>query len=194
MKVELGHRVKVHYVGRLNDGTEFDNSYVRGEPIEFEAGSGQMIIGFERAVMGMEVGETKNHVTIPCHQGYGDRNENAIQEVPRAAFRPDFEFETGGVIQGNGPHGPFIATIREYSDQSVFLDMNHPLAGEILFFDINVISIENPTESVDEEEEPVLAEWSKSMKKAELLEVAKTRGLGVNTRSTKAQIIQALEA
>tara|TARA_A100001515_G_scaffold137903_1_gene130992 strand:+ start:1537 stop:2112 length:576 start_codon:yes stop_codon:yes gene_type:complete len=191
MKVQLGHIVKAHYVGILNDGTEFDNSYVRGEPIEFEVGAGQMIIGFERAVMNMEVGETKKHVTIPCHQGYGDRNENAIQEVPRAAFRPDFEFEAGGVIQGNGPHGPFIATIREFNDESVFLDMNHPLAGEILFFDIEIISIHDPTAV---EEEPVLAEWNKSMKKAELLEVAKTRGLGVNTRSTKAQIIEALEA
>ena len=192
MKVDLGHKVKVHYIGILNDGTEFDNSYTRGEPIEFQVGSGQMIVGFERAVMGMEVGETKKHATIPSHQGYGDRNENAVQEVPRVAFRPDFEFEIGGVIQGNGPHGPFIATIKDYNDESVFLDMNHPLAGEVLFFDIELLSIEDATATT--EEAPVLAEWSKSMKKAELLEVAKVRGLGVNTKSTKAQIIDALEA
>jgi len=190
MKVQLGNKVKVHYVGTLSDQTEFDNSYDRGEALEFEVGSGQMILGFERAVMGMEAGE-KKYVTLPCHQGYGDRNEAAVQNVPRSAFREDFAFEVGGVIQGNGPRGPFIATIKELKEETVVVDMNHPLAGETLHFNIEMVEIQDP--HADAEPEPVLAEWNKSMKKAELLEVAKTRGLKVNTRTTKAQIIEALQ-
>ena len=149
-----------------------------------------MIVGFERAVMDMKQGE-KKHATLPPHQGYGERNESAMQNVPRAAFRPDFEFEIGGVIQGNGPQGAFIATIKSVDDEAVVLDMNHPLAGETLHFDIEVLSIEDTLAESDDT--PIMADWSKSMKKAELLEVARTRGLGVNTKSTKAQIIEALQ-
>jgi len=184
MKVTDGHNVKVHYRGTLTDGTEFDNSRVRGETLDFEVGDGRMIRGFNNAVVGMTVGETKKFTLSP-EEAYGQRNPNAFQPVPRTAFGPDFEFHVGETIQGNGPAGPFLAKIHELQEENVILDMNHPLAGESLTFEVEVVATDSPTTT---------ANWSASMKKAELLEVAKSRGLPVNTRSTKAQIIEALGA
>jgi len=184
MKVTNGHNVKVHYKGTLTDGTEFDNSRVRDETLDFEVGSGRMIRGFNNAVVGMSVGETKTFSIAP-EEAYGQRNPNAFQPVPRTAFGPDFEFLVGETIQGNGPAGPFLAKIHELQEDNVILDMNHPLAGEDLTFEVEMIAAESETTT---------ANWSASMKKAELLEVAKSRGLTVNTKSTKAQIIEALGA
>ena len=141
MKVTNGHNVSVHYVGTLTDGTEFDNSRTRGQAVSFEIGSGRMISGFNDAVVGMTVGETKK-VTLAPEQAYGTRNENALQNVPRDAFSEDFNFEIGGMIQGNGPRGPFLAKIHEVGDQEIILDMNHPLAGQELNFEIELVSVE----------------------------------------------------
>jgi len=141
MKVTSGHNVSVHYVGTLTDGTEFDNSRNRGTAVSFEIGSGRMISGFNDAVVGMTVGETKK-VTLAPEQAYGTRNESALQNVPREAFSEDFNFEIGGMIQGNGPRGPFLAKIHEVSEQEIILDMNHPLAGEELNFEIELVSVE----------------------------------------------------
>jgi peptidylprolyl isomerase len=141
MKVTNGHNVSVHYVGTLTDGTEFDNSRNRGDAVSFEIGSGRMISGFNDAVVGMTVGETKK-VTLAPEQAYGTRNENALQNVPRDAFSEDFNFEIGGMIQGNGPRGPFLAKIHEVGDQEIILDMNHPLAGQELSFEIELVSVE----------------------------------------------------
>ena len=181
MKVESGHTVKVHYKGTLSDGTEFDNSRIRGTPIEFAADSGRMIPGFNDAIMGMNEGQVKT-VTLTPEAAYGLRDPLALQTVPKDAFGEDFPFELGGTIQGNGPAGPFLAKIHALEADEVILDMNHPLAGEALTFEIEVVSIDS-----DEE-------WNPSMKKPQLLEVARARGLSVNTRSTKAQLIQALSA
>jgi hypothetical protein len=106
------------------------------------------------------------------------------------AFGENFKFVIGEVVQGNGPEGSFLATIREINDDHVILDLNHPLAGEVLNFEIEVMAIHNTSEDI----EVTMANWNTSMKKAELLEVAKSRGLPVNPRSTKAQIIEALSA
>jgi peptidylprolyl isomerase len=189
MKVQLGHTVSVHYVGTMQDGTEFDNSHLRGRPIQFEVGTANMIPGFVNAIVGMSEGESKT-ITLQPDEAYGSRDPNARQSVPRAAFGPEFEFEVGGAVQGEGPQGKFLATIEEYDDEIVVLDLNHPLAGEHLTFNIDVISID-PNEVDDE---IVMSDWNASMRKAELLQVAKSRGLPVNTRSTKAQIIEALSA
>ena len=94
MKAQTGHNVKVHYKGTLHDGTEFDNSYVRGHPLDFEIGSRKLIRGFSEAVVGMEEGEKKS-VTIPIEAAYGPVNPDAIQPVPRNAFAEGFEFEIG---------------------------------------------------------------------------------------------------
>lgn len=188
MKVTTGHNVKVHYRGTLADGTEFDNSRIRGQTLDFQVGSGAMIAGFNDAIIGMSAGETKS-VTLAPDSAYGQRNPAALQPVPKAAFGPDFQFEVGGMVQGNGPQGQFLAKIHALEEENVILDMNHPLAGEQLTFEIELIANEGATETTVE---PVLANWSPNMKKAELLEVAKSRGLAVNTRSTKAQILEAL--
>ena len=186
MKVTTGQNVNVHYRGILADGTEFDNSRARGQELNFDIGSGRMIGGFNDAIIGMSVGETKS-VTINPENAYGYRNEEAVQQVPRTAFGEDFQFEIGGTVQGNGPMGPFLAKILQVSDTEVMLDMNHPLAGETLTFEIELVSADNGSVSVSG------GTWSPKMKKAELLEFARERGLNVNTRTTKTQLIAALQ-
>ena len=183
MKVQNGNNVSVHYRGTLNDGTEFDNSKIRGQALSFQVGSGRMLPGFDRAVVGMTVGQTKS-VDIKADDAYGQRIPDAVQTVPKTAFPPDFEFLVGEVIQGNGPQGPFLAKIEEEKEQEVILDFNHPLAGQDLSFEIELIAFEStPSPS-----------WNSKMKKAELLAIAKDSGLDVNTKSTKSQIIEALES
>ena len=182
MTVTNGQKVSVHYKGTFEDGTEFDNSRVRNQTLEFTVGAGEMINGFNDAIFGMTVGETKTF-TLESNEAYGPRNEEAVQEVPRNAFDPEFEFITNEIIRGQTPDGPFVAKILSVRDESVTLDFNHPLAGRDLTFEVELVSAE-----------PIMANWTPKMKKAELLEIAKSQGLNVNTRSTKAQIIEALSA
>ena len=140
MQVKNGDTVNVHYRGTFADGTEFDNSHSRGQALSFELGSGRMIPGFSNAVVGMAPGETKK-ITLSADQAYGPHRPTAIQKIPRTSFDPDFDFRIGGTIRGNGPLGPFLATIKEVANTEVTLDMNHPLAGEELNFEIEVLEI-----------------------------------------------------
>jgi len=187
MKVTTGHNVKVHYKGTLTDGTEFDNSRVRGQSLDFEVGSGRMIRGFNDAVLGMAPGDTKA-VTLTPDVAYGERNPEALQAVPKEAFGPDFEFILGAMVQGNGPAGQFVAKIQSLEEENVVLDMNHPLAGEELNFEIELLSNDGV------QNDSPTTEWNSSMKKSELLEIARADGLDVNTKSTKTQIIEALNS
>tara|TARA_Y100001938_G_scaffold138044_1_gene203030 strand:+ start:191 stop:625 length:435 start_codon:yes stop_codon:yes gene_type:complete len=141
--VTVGNNVEVHYVGTFEDGTEFDNSHTRGATLDFEVGAGRMIKGFDQAVVGMTEGETKT-VSLTPVDAYGERVEEAIQPVPMAAFGPDFKFELGEMIQGNGPQGSFVAKIQAIQEeqQQVILDMNHPLAGKTLNFEIQMVKIQ----------------------------------------------------
>ena len=186
MKVEIGHNVKVHYKGTFSDGTEFDNSRNRGSTLDFEVGSSRMLEGFTQAVIGMTEGETKT-IVLGQNDAYGQINRDAFRNIPKADFGEGFVFEVGGMIKGNGPRGPFVARIHKILTDEVVLDFNHPLAGKELTFEIELVSIEA-------EEAPQMANWNTKMKKAELLEIARDQGLSVNTRSTKAQIIEALSA
>ena len=186
MKVENGHNVKVHYRGTLADGTEFDNSRTRGETLYFEVGSPGLIKGFNNAVVGMTAGETKT-ITLAPDEAYGQPNPEAFQRVPKARFDNDFVFEVGGMVGGNSPRGPVRAIIREVHENAVVLDFNHPLAGKDLTFEVEVVSVQN---EVSEQ----TTDWNTKMKKAELLEIARVQGLSVNTRSTKKEIIAALQA
>lgn len=187
MTAQNGDTVSVHYVGTLpdEDNVEFDSSYRRGPPVEFEVGSGRMIRGFNDAVVGMSENETRT-ITLDVEQAYGFPDKTAFQLVPKATFGENFDFRLDGMIQGNGPAGPFIARIDEIRDNDVVLDFNHPLAGKRLTFEITMVSIENNNVTV--------SNWNTSMKKAELLEIAKSQGLNVNSRSTKSQIVEALSA
>ena len=141
MKIEKGNKVKVHYVGTLEDGEEFDNSYKRGEPIEFTVGQGQMIKGFDDGVLELSVGDKKT-LNLSPENAYGDVDERAFIPVEKSNFPPKFKFEVGEMVQGRTQQGmPVNAKIMEIKDNEVVLDMNHPLAGKSLSFDVEVVEI-----------------------------------------------------
>ena len=141
MKVKNGSNVSVHYRGTLNDGTEFDNSRVRGETLDFQVGVTKMIPGFTDALLGMTEGQKKT-VTLSPENAYGERTEEAFQPFPKEAFGENFtQLEVGEMVQGNGPAGAFLAKVHELNDDNVVLDMNHPLAGEELSFEIELLSV-----------------------------------------------------
>jgi peptidylprolyl isomerase len=131
-------KVKIHYRGTLDDGTEFDSSHER-EPLEFTPGEGQVIPGFEQAVMSMTVGEQKT-VTIPAEEAYGPRHDDAVQSVPRDIF-PD-EPDPGEIVTLVAPDSSeLMATVLEVAEDEVTLDFNHPLAGEPLTFELELMDI-----------------------------------------------------
>jgi len=139
--VESGNTVSVHYRGTLTDGEQFDSSYDRGESLTFQVGSGNMIPGFDKAMVGMIVGEKKTIVIQP-EEGYGFRNEEAIQEVDKSQFPNGFNFSVGSPVQGTNPDGQQItATIIAEETQSVTLDFNHPLASKTLNFEVELLNI-----------------------------------------------------
>ncbi len=189
MKVENGSNVKVHYKGTLKDGSIFDESRARGKPLGFTIGSGRMLKKFNDTVAAMSIGEVKQ-ITIEPEEAYGYHDSTALHAVPKERFGPDFEFKKDSVVRGDGPMGPFVARIHEIEETNVVLDFNHPLAGEQLNFEIELLEVTAGTET----ETPPVGNWSASMKKAELLDIARAQGLNVNTRSTKAQIVEALSA
>jgi len=142
MKVEKGNNVKVHYTGTLEDGQEFDSSRKRNETLNFTVGTGQMIAGFDEAVMGMSVGDIKD-VTLSPDKGYGERNDEAIMPVNRQNFPEDFVVNVGEMVQGTTEQGmPIQATIVGEDEGNIILDMNHPLAGKSLNFNIELVEIE----------------------------------------------------
>jgi len=139
-QTKTGDTVRVHYTGRLQDGTVFETS-VGSEPLEFTLGQGQTIPGFEQAVIGMQVGESKT-VTIPVDQAYGLHRDDLILEVSRDELPDDLEPTVGMQLQMNqGDGGIIIVTITEVSETTIKIDANHPLAGQDLTFDIELIDI-----------------------------------------------------
>mgnify|MGYP000311727855 CR=1 FL=1 len=141
MAVKKGDTIKVHYTGTLTDGTEFDSSHKRNEPLQFNAGEGQMIQGFDKEVIGMEEGDTKTF-TIPATEAYGEVNEEAVMSVPKTNFPSDFDFVEGQMVQVQTQQGQQLTpTISEIQDTNVVLDFNHPLAGKDLTFDIELVQI-----------------------------------------------------
>lgn len=139
-KAKPGDIVKIHYTGTLNDGTEFDSSNGR-EPLQFTIGSGQVIPGFENAVEGMAVGDSKS-VNIPPEQAYGPRHQQMIQDVPMSALPDDLEPKEGMALQAKGQDGKVInLTVTSVQKDSITVDGNHPLAGQALNFDIELVDI-----------------------------------------------------
>lgn len=137
---KAGDTVKIHYTGTLDDGTQFDSSAGR-EPLEFTVGTGQVIPGFDQAVEGMAVGESKT-VNIEPENAYGPRHEQMIQEVPKSALPPDLQPEVGMGLQAQGPDGQNLQlTVTEVAEESITVDGNHPLAGKALNFDIELVHI-----------------------------------------------------
>jgi len=143
--VTNGSTVTVHYKGTLNDGSVFDDSKARGTAIEVLMGTGRVIPGFENALIGMEEGQTKS-ITIAAVDAYGPTNPEAVQSVPRNAFPPDFEPSPGETVQGTSETGqPLMARVVAHDPATVTLDFNHPLAGEDLTFDLEVLGIAEST-------------------------------------------------
>ena len=136
-----GKKIRAHYRGTLDDGTQFDSSYDRGEPIEFTCGAHQMIAGFDAAVMDMAVGEKKT-VHIPADQAYGERREDLMLMFPKEQV-PDFDqVKKGDKLFLTGPGGqPVPVTVADVNDEGVVLDANHELAGCALNFDIEIVEI-----------------------------------------------------
>ncbi|WP_011580810.1 MULTISPECIES: FKBP-type peptidyl-prolyl cis-trans isomerase [Chelativorans] len=139
-QARAGDVVRVHYRGRLTDGTEFDSSDGR-EPLEFQVGGGQVIAGFEKQVEGMEVGETST-VTIPANQAYGERDERQVQSVPRNTMPDNLDLQVGTRLTATTRDGKQIPlTVTDVNDEQVIVDANHPLAGQDLVFDIELVEI-----------------------------------------------------
>lgn len=140
MQAKAGDTVKIHYTGKLDDGTVFDSS-VNREPLEFTIAQGQVIPGFEEAVLGMAPGESKTQ-TIPMDQAYGPYREEMVIQVNREQLPPDLDPEIGLQLQVQQPNGQAMPVfITEVTDAKVTLDANHPLAGEDLTFDIQLVEI-----------------------------------------------------
>ena len=141
--IQKGDKVKLHYKGTFPDGEQFDSSYDRGKTISVIVGNGDMIPGFDLALEGMTVGETK-HIELKPDQAYGDYNAAAIAEVPKEIF-PECvrdQIEVGTVLpltHAEFPNQPFPATAKQVKDSSVVFDLNHPMAGREINFDIEVI-------------------------------------------------------
>jgi len=139
-QVKKGDKVNVHYHGRLTDGTTFDSSEGR-EPLQFTAGSGQVIKGFDDAVLEMKAGDKKS-VNIPVEHAYGERNEDMIMEYPISDFPEDMQPEIGMELQmGDNEGNVFPVVIIEVREETVVLDANHPLAGQDLVFELELVSI-----------------------------------------------------
>ena len=135
-----GDKVRIHYTGKLDDGTVFDTSE-GAEPLEFTVGSGAVIAGFDKAVRGMSVNESKT-VTIPCAEAYGEPREDLVLKVPHAKFPPHLIPEIGQTFEMEDEEGvSMTVTVTDVSDEGVTLDANHPLAGEDLTFDLTLVSI-----------------------------------------------------
>jgi len=139
-RAKYGDTVKVHYTGRLDDGTVFDTS-ADGDPLQFTIGSGQIIPGFEQAVVGMNPGESKT-VKIPAEDAYGQRREDLIIEVEKSQLPEGLKPEVGLQLQSRQPDGRIVVlTIADMTESHVTLDANHPLAGKDLTFDIQLVEI-----------------------------------------------------
>jgi FKBP-type peptidyl-prolyl cis-trans isomerase SlpA len=138
-KVETTSKVKVHYTGRLEDGTIFDTSIAEGrEPLEVELGLGQLIKGFEAGLIDMSEGEKKT-IEISVEDAYGDPRPEFINEVPKTNVPEGIQ--VGESLQGMGPQGPVNVQVIAVNEETVTLDANHPLAGKNLIFDLEVVSI-----------------------------------------------------
>lgn len=139
-QAKAGDTVHIHYTGTLTDGTQFDTSRERG-PLTFQLGSGQIIPGLDAHITGMAIGD-RSTVTIPAAEAYGHVNPENIQSIPRNALPDDIEPQVGMQLQADAGGGRVVAVrIVEVGEAEVKLDANHPLAGQDLTFDVELIKI-----------------------------------------------------
>lgn len=139
-KAANGHTVKVHYTGKLENGTVFDSSK-RKAPLEFTLGETSVIVGFEQAIIGMQPGDHKT-IKISSDNAYGPHLPELVSTVKKSQFPPHIKPELGQQLEIRQTDGPTIlVTITDVSDDEVTLDANHPLAGKDLIFDIELVEL-----------------------------------------------------
>jgi peptidylprolyl isomerase len=146
-KVKNGHYVQVHYEGTLQDGKMFDTSR-NGQPLEVKVGEGQVIKGFEEALIGMAATEKKK-VTLSPDQAYGERDESLERAFARSQVPPEMDLKAGDMVSLQTAQGQQVPVqVKSVDDQQVVVDLNHPLAGETLIFDLEVMGItDQPTQA-----------------------------------------------
>ena len=138
-KIKNGDNVSVHYTGKLEDGSVFDTSLAEGrEPLTVTLGQGQLIPGFENGLIDMTTGEIKT-IEIEPENAYGDINPQLMSEIPLSQVPEGVK--TGDMLQGQNQFGPVNVVVKEVKEETVVLDMNHPLAGKKLIFDLEVVSV-----------------------------------------------------
>lgn len=135
--IESGKTVKVHYTGKLDDGSVFDSSEGR-EPLEFQVGSGQVIPGFDAAIQQMDIGASKT-IKIPSDEAYGGVRQDMIALVPHDQFPEGLNPEVGQTLQLQTPEGALPVRVTDIKDDGVVIDGNHPLAGQDLTFDLTLV-------------------------------------------------------
>jgi len=141
MPIKKGDKVKVEYTGTFDDGTVFDSSEKHGKPLEFTAGEGKVIKGFDNAVIGMEKGEEKE-IKISPQDAYGEHKPELIKKIPRDKIPKEPEPKPGMMLAVNTPDGKqFPALIKEVNDKEVTIDLNHPLAGKNLNFKFKLVDV-----------------------------------------------------
>lgn len=141
VQAKVGDTVKVNYTGKLEDGTVFDSS-VNRDPLQFALGQGQVIAGFEEAVVGMSPGDSKS-VTIPSEQAYGPYQEELVIVVDEQQIPSELSVEVGQQLQMRHSSGQAVpVTVTDIAEDKVTLDANHPLAGKDLTFDIELVTIQ----------------------------------------------------
>ena len=139
--VTKGDTVELHYVGTLDTGEQFDSTYDRGAPVKVEVGNGLLIKGFDKALVGMEIGK-KSTVKIGKEEAYGDPRPEAFVQVNKQGFPEDFDYTLGNFVPlTNDTGAQMVGRIHEVDDETVTVDLNHPMAGKTLNFDIEVLSI-----------------------------------------------------
>lgn len=138
-EAKQGDTVRVHYTGTLGDGTVFDSSRER-EPLEFSLGTGQVIPGFDQALTGMQPGESKK-VTIPAEDAYGPHRSELVMVVDRGEFPEEISPDIGDQFELSQEGQSFVVNVTDISDQVVTLDANHPLAGQDLTFELELVEI-----------------------------------------------------
>lgn len=145
MAAKQGDKVKVDYVGTFDDGTEFDSSKHgdHSHPLEFSIGEGQVIKGFEEAVTGMEKGETKK-IRLEPKDAYGEINDQLTAKVPKDQLPKDVEVKEGMMLAVAGPDGHQMpATVTKIEEKEIILDLNHPMAGKVLNFELTMVEFES---------------------------------------------------
>jgi FKBP-type peptidyl-prolyl cis-trans isomerase 2 len=139
MEAKSGDTVQIHYTGTLDSGEQFDSSQ-GGEPLEFTLGGGQVIAGFDKGVTGMNVGEKKT-IRIPSDEAYGEYDDALVLQMPREEL-PALDYQVGTELVMQQPSGRSIpVVVIDTNDEAVVLDANHPLAGEALTFELELVAI-----------------------------------------------------